>query len=397
MTFIPADAQTSLVQTQQIFQNTFGSVVNLNPTSINGVFIQELANKNFETNSIQTLLYGGLYNPNVASGKYLDSICALFSLARIPAIASFATCQVTGLTGTVIPLGAQILNTNGDIFTLTSSPITITGNPSNDSGVFTSTVAGVATPVNAGTLNRIVQQLSGWDTVTNPTNGVLGKPAQTDTSLRYTRTQALAINSTGTIDAIISGAFLLIPNIISDFIVLQNPTNAPAVINGVTVPAYGIYLSVVQVGADNEISKLLFNKKPPGSVMGGTYIPPLYIDPIYNWNTFQAKWEQATIEDVVIEINITNINYPAGTAVAVKNAVLDAFNNGTAAYPPISMRSGVIYAWQFVSSIVLLGITTTTSITITTTTLNNPQATLILPANQAPQLQLNNILVTGIS
>jgi hypothetical protein len=397
MTFIPVDAQTSLVKTQQIFQNTFGSGYNINPVSLNGVFIQELANQNFKVNSIQTLLYGGLYNPNVASGEYLDSICALLSLKRVPAIASFATCQVTGLAGTVIPLGAQILNTNGDVFTLTSAPITITGNPLVDVGVFTSTALGIATPVGAGTLNRIVQQIAGWDTVNNPTNGIVGKPAQTDTSLRYTRTEALAINSTGTINAIISGAFMLIiPNIISDFIVLQNPTATDATINGVTVPAYGIYLSVVQIGSDNNISGLLYYKKPPGSVMGGNYTPPLYIDPDYSWNTFQAKYTQATVEQVVIAIDITNVNYPAGTASKIANAILDAFNNGTAANPPITMRSGTIYASQFISSVVLLGVTTINSITITTETLATPAATLTLPADQAPQLQLSNVLITGV-
>ena len=75
---------------------------------------------------------------------------------------------------------------------------------------------------------------------------------------------------------------------------------------------------------------------------------------------------------------------------------MNAFNNGTAANPPITMRSGTIYASQFISSVVLLGVTTINSITITTETLATPAATLTLPADQAPQLQLSNILITGV-
>lgn len=395
--FIPVDAQTSLRQTQQIFTNTFGNGVNLNPASINGIFIQQLTNFNIQVNNALTILYDGLYNPNIASGVYLDSICALLSLKRIPAFGSFVICQVTGLVGTVIPTGAQILNTNGDVFELTSAPIVITGNPVLDVGIWTALAIGEPIPVSAGTLTNIVQQIPGWDTVNNSSDGTVGEPAQTDTSLRYSRTQALAINSTGTLDAIISGAQLLIPNTISDFIVLQNPTASAATINGVSVPAYGIYLSVVQVGADNNISQLLYDKKPPGTVMGGSYTPSLYTDPINPWVTFQAKWQQALVQQVVIAVTVVDANYPNGTAASIKAAILNAFDNGTASNPPINMRSGTIYASQFIAPIAALGVNTVSAITITTVSLASPAATLTLPANQAPALVLANITVTGIS
>lgn len=395
--FVPVDAQTSLLQTQQIFTNTFGSGVNLNPTSINGIFIQQLANLNIAVNDVQATLYGGLYNPDVASGPWLDSICALLSLKRILAFGSFATCQVTGLIGTVIPTGAQILNTNGDVFALTSGPITITGNPTIDTGVWTALDVGAPVAVSADTLTGIVQQIAGWDTVNNPDDGVVGEPAQTDTSLRYTRTQALAINATGTIEALISGAQLLIPDTITDFIVLQNPTASPATIDGVTVAAYSIYLSVVQVGADNNISELLYDKKPPGTVMDGSYTPSPYIDPLNPWVSFQAYWEQATVEQVVIAVTVVNVNYPVGTAAAIKAAILDAFNNGFAGVAPVNMRSGTIYANNFIAPIAALGVSTVSALTITTVALASPGATLTLPANEAPVLTLANISVSGVS
>lgn len=395
--FIPVSAEISLEQTQQIFKNTFGIGVNLNPTSINGVFIQELANLNIAVNDVQALLYGGLYNPDIASGVFLDSICALMNITRIAAIPSFATCQVTGLIGTVIPVGSQILNTNGYIFQLVDAPITITGNPSIDIGKFEAVEVGLPISVPANSLNRIVLQIPGWDTVNNPSDGVVGGPKQTDTSLRYTRRLALAKNSTNTLQAIIAACQeQLIPDTITDFIVLQNNTNATDTINGVSVPAYSIYLSVVQVGADNNISEVLYQKKPPGVPMAGSYTPPLYYDPINPWVSFQAKWQKAVVEQVVIAVAVTDVNYPIGTAARIKLAILNAFNNGTAANAPITMRSGTIYANQFISVITELGVTTVTSITITTVSAGTPGATLTLTAAQAPALQLANITVTGL-
>jgi uncharacterized phage protein gp47/JayE len=385
--FTPRSTTESLADIQQVFVNTFGSGVNLNPTSINGVFVQELTNDAIQVQSAQTLLYGGLYNPNIANGVFLDSICALLSIQRKAAVPSTVTCQLTGLPGTVIPALSQILNTNGDIFQ--STTIITIGVDGTAIGTFQSIVSGII-PCVANTLNRIVQRIAGWDTVNNSTDGTTGTLVQSDLSLRYTRLNTLAINSVGTIESIIS-ACEQNSNII-DYYVANNTKATPTTIGGVTVPAFGIYLSVYG-GTLDEIAEILYKKKPPGTVMGGS-TNYTYVDPIYTWVTFPATWQTAVETPVQVNISIATGSYPSDIVTQIKNAVVDNFNNGTATQPPVTMRIGSINAYRFAQTLNVLGIYNINSITVQTVTAGTPANSLTLSIDKAPTLIAANVLVS---
>ena len=386
--FTPNSASQELADVQQVFINTFGSGVNLTPTTINGVFIQELTNRGLQVEAAKTNLYSYVYDPDVAAGVYLDGLGAWLSINRKAAVQSVVTCQVTGLSGTTIPANSQILNTNGDVF---YNPNSITIIAGVGSGEFKSLVA-APIPCTAGTLNRIVQQLAGWDTVNNATDGITGTNAQTDYSYRNTIKYAKGLNSSGTFNSV-NSALLDTADVI-DFFLVENYTNSPISKNGVTVSPHSIYLSVYG-GTQQEIASILYTKRSAGCGMDGdtTYA---YTDPNFSWVTEDMTWQTAI--DAPVQLNISIISsdlYPVDIVSQIQNACVNNFNNGIGTIPPA--RMGVaIYASRFYSSLANLGVSGVTNLTIQTVTAGTPALVLDLPITEAPTLIAANVLVTVI-
>lgn len=386
--FTPNSAAQELADIQQVFVNTFGAGVNLTPTSINGVFIQELTNMGLQVEAAKTNLYSFVYDPNVASGVYLDGLGAWLDIQRKAAVQSVVTCQVTGLSGTIIPANSQILNTNGDVF-YNPLPITITAGVG--SGQFKSVVA-APIPCLANSVNRIVQQLAGWDTVNNSADGITGTNAQTDYNYRNTIKYAKALNSSGTLNAL-NSAFLIADDVI-DFYIAENTTNAPITVHGVTVSAHAIYASVYG-GTSNEIASILYTKRSGGCGMDGntTYA---YTDPDFSWVTNNMTWQTAV--EAPVQLNITIVgstDYPSDIVAQIQAACVATFNNGTGTTPPA--RMGVpIYAATFYSSLNSVGVVAVTNLTIQKVTAGTPASVLDLPITQAPTLIAANVLVTVV-
>lgn len=384
--FVPYTAQQELEQVQQVFINTFGSGVNLNPATINGVFIQQLTNMALQSESAQTALYSQVYNPNVAVYPFLDGICIWNNIYRNAAVQSVVTCQITGLAATVIPANSQILNTNGDVF---YNPIAITiGSGGTATGTFNSVVAG---PIacTANTVNRIVQQLAGWDTVNNSDDGITGTPQQTDSSLRYTRQYALAQNSVNTFDALYA-AIQQQPTI-TNFQLYQNRDNVPVVVNGLTIPANGITL-VAFGGLPSLVAGIIYNKTL-GCAMGGNTTYTL-ADSVYPWVSFTARWEIPTEAPVQVNINIQNSSsYPSDIVTLIQNAVVANFN-GTDNINQYAQIGVTIYASRFIPTLALLGVTQVLSCTIQTVTDGSPALTLLIPSTHVGTLVADNVIVT---
>lgn len=383
--WVPYTAQEELAQVQQVFTNVFGDGVNLNPSSVNGVFIQQLTNMGLQSESAQTSLYSGVYNPYVAIYPFLDGLCKWNNIKRNKAVSSVVICQITGLAGTVINANSQILNTNGDVF-INLTPITI-GAGGTVTATFQSLVAG---PIacTANTVNRIVQQVAGWDTVNNMDDGITGTPEQTDASLRYTRQYALAQNSTNTFDALYA-AVQQQPTI-TNFQLYQNRHSSPITTNGLTVPGHGITL-VAYGGTEDLVASLIYNKTL-GCAMGGntTYV---YTDPTYPWVTFSATWEIPTETPIEVDINIQNsTTYPANIVSLIQNAVVANFNgtDGINSYAQIGLT---IYAARFIPTLALLGVTQVNSC-LTCVVSGTPAPTLLLPSTQVATLVTANVNVT---
>ena len=168
------------------------------------------------------------FDPALNSGRFQDAVARIYFLQRIPAASTVVTCVCSGLDGVNIPVNAQASDAAGNLYLATEAG-TISG------GSVTLTFA-CATPgptiCLAGSLTTIYQAISGWDTITNPTDGVVGNDAETTAAFELRRQQSVALNATGQTGAVLA-AVLAVPGVL-DAYALENPLGT---LSGATMTA----------------------------------------------------------------------------------------------------------------------------------------------------------------
>lgn len=377
-----------------ILVDVFGSATNLNTSSPNGQFVNQLAQMAQQNQNFMVLLTSSLYNPEVAASVWLDALCAFNGIVRGAVSSSTVTCTCSGSAGTLIGAGVLIANTNGDTFA-NSADVTI-GVGGTVSATFVATIPGPIS-VLAGTVNNIVNQVYGWDSVTNPLDGVIGLPEQSDNSLRAARSTLLARYGSASLKAIYSNIVALVPDTPQNVYVQQNDTGAPITVDGVTLIANSIYI-VILGSTPADIAATIYNKKCPGVNQNGSTTYAYTDTP--SGTVFTARWDVPTLTPVQV-----NISYPAsGTyqpdfETQVKAAVVDNFN-GTASNLPDLLAVGLnqrINVSRFVPSLLLVqNAWDIQAMTIEKVTGGTPAKDLLLPANELPTLIAANVIITYV-
>src|SRR5215472_4730323 len=145
------------------------------------------------------LFYTNQVDPAFAVGRMQDAIARIYFLSRNPAAPTTLQCNCSGLTGVVIPTGALIQDSAGNLYASTQ-PGTI---PAGGSVVipFAAQVPGpTAVPITTGV--SIYQAILGWDSVT-VASGIAGTNTETSQAFELRREQAVATNSFGAIGSVI--------------------------------------------------------------------------------------------------------------------------------------------------------------------------------------------------
>jgi uncharacterized phage protein gp47/JayE len=156
MSYTNKTAEQIIQEIQQVFINVFKNP-SLSESSVIGQLVEQLSLIGIDVEDTRALLRGYVYDPAFASGKYLDSLCALHQITRLPPKPSQVGCIITGAVGTVIPAGSIVLNTAGNRFVIDTG-VTI---PSAGAiaVLFISEDNG-AIPCNANTVNRILKKIA---------------------------------------------------------------------------------------------------------------------------------------------------------------------------------------------------------------------------------------------
>lgn len=377
-----------LTSVQAAYTATFGSGYILTEGSINGQWVQFNTLAAIEVENAKTVLYGSLYNPNLAYGVWLDSICKFNNIDRFKATPSTVAVLCTGLPGTLIGIGSTILNENGDPFTNTA--VIVIGSGGIGSGTFYSVVK-EPIPCNAGTVNQIVTQIAGWDTVTNPANGTLGAFEESDQNLRNRRKYSLAINSAGSVNSVVS-ALNNNPNILN-FGVQENPLDTAQTIQGVSIAAHSIYVSIYANYTDeikNQIADILFSKRYC-TMQGDTSWT--ITDAKYTYVTFTAKWQTAVSAPVQVDISIQNsTTYPSNIVDLIKTAIVANWNGEFIGLAKYRMQD-VIDVSRFYPSLIALGVYQINSMTIQLVTGGTPAQRVSVSLDKVMTLTTANVNV----
>ena len=168
---------------QQAFQTSpTDPLLNIEPSSPMGQVL-DLIVAEIEAKNSEILFLSNMVNPDLATGKFLDALAALYGLDRKISEPTVVNCVLTGLKGTVIPYGAIAQDSLGNQYRHSAAAGARIGDTGSVTTTFTAIEHGPL-EVAAGAVNRIVTTIAGWDTITNPAAGVVGRDEETDAELR---------------------------------------------------------------------------------------------------------------------------------------------------------------------------------------------------------------------
>jgi hypothetical protein len=307
---IVPDTSVILSEVQAEYQSVFGADLDIDPSTPQGVLITAEALARAEVVNNNAALANQI-NPNVAGGVFLDAIMALLGLQRIPATQTLVSAvTLSGVAGTTIPAGTQAQTTDGDLFaSLSTVVIGMGGTVSVD---FAAVQYG---PINCAinTLTQIVTNVLGWETVTNPTAGVLGVNTQSDQAARAYRNNILAFQAVSMVEAITS-ALYHVPGVTS-LTFLENTAATTQTIQTISMVAHSVW-ACVNGGSNLDVAAALLENKSSGAAWnGGTSVD--VVEPS-SGQTYTVKFARPSQIGILIKVTTTN-----GDSANIKQALLD--------------------------------------------------------------------------
>lgn len=374
------------------FQETGKPELNTDPETPQGQLIDSQTAA-IQQKDAELAFIASMFNPKTSKGIWQDALGKIYYLIRKPAIASSATCTLTGLYGTVIESGAQIRSSYDSSLWTLQETVTI-GEDGTIEGVFTCNDAG-AIEAGANTLNQIVTTVAGWDSVTNETSATVGQAEETQASFEARRYNSVALNARGTASAVYARV-ARVANVIACY-VLENKTNQNKVVDGYTLTPHSIYVAVLGDSADDDaIAEAIYKTASAGcDYNGNTSVQ--YTDE-YTGAIETILFERPAAFNVYVQVTIQDINLPDGYENIIKQAVYNNFYGAdtetTIAGEAILrvIMGDDVYASRFMPSILNAEISSLLSVQVSTdgTTWTD---TVHMPIDGAPTLSTDNILI----
>ena len=332
------------------FNQAFGGTLNLSLSTPQGQLATSISAVIGYNNDLFTY-YVTQVDPAFSSGRMQDGIARIYFLTRNGPLPTTVEATVTGAVGTLIPAGSLARALDGNIYQsngAVSIPI---------SGTTTTTFSCVTDgPIDcpAGTLTEIYRAVPGWDTITNATDGVIGRATESRTEFEDRRIASVAGNALGILQAV-RGSVLSVPDVLDAF-VYENPTDAPVSYRGVTLPANSLYVAAVG-GTDQAVGEAIWRKKNPGcSYYAGNTTVTVEDMAGYSvpYPSYTVKFERpASLPIYVLVKIVSTLGVPSNAEALVQAAVLATFN-GTDG----STRAGIgdtVYASRFYAGVAALG------------------------------------------
>ena len=305
------------------YHSTYGADFDVSTQTPTG---QEIAIKALNDSTLDDAIVslGSYFNINNAGGVILDGMAAALNITRLNAQFSNVTCQLTGVTGTIIPKGSKVQTIDGVIL---QSDENITLSASAGTGKFTCLTSG-AIVIATNSVTKIVDAVSGWETVNNSAAGALGRDKETDINfiLRYFNT--VGKNSRRGVDSV--AAAIRDVATVTDVKVVNNDSGTTITVQNVTISAWSIRC-LVQGGNDTDIATAILNYKGSGTPTDGAKSITL------PENTLPIKFDSITLQQVVINITMslkdtTASDYQKNIRDTLKNFFDEAINIGDKLY-----------------------------------------------------------------
>lgn len=300
------------------FKAKYGANINILPQSTIGQEIGIHAER-------LDLIWGELQNtynqsyPDTATGRSLDNVNAINDVDRLPATKTkVAGVLLTGTPNATIPKDS-VAAVSGTGATFLLDIDTVLNGSGNATASFTSSVTGpIQCPANGLTI--IQQPVTGWATVTNPTDGVIGRNVETDTAYRLRRISQLESALAGPVEAI-RNALLKVAGV-TQVVGYDNQYN---VIDGDGRPPHSIQMYVLG-GADQDIYQSIWTSKAGGIQAFGTQCGNAIDSQGQNQPICFSRMIQDNVYGI-INVTINPFKFPAGGDTQLKQLAVAYINS----------------------------------------------------------------------
>lgn len=272
-------------------------------------------------------LFVNQVNPDTSSGFMQDAIARIYFLNRKPGTPTAVQLLCVGNLGTIIPVGAQAQDTSGNIYVCTQAgSIPVSGNITLS---FANVLLGPI-PCPANTVTKIYQAIPGWDTVNNPTPGVIGSNVETREDFEFRRQNSVAGNAHGSLPSIYAAVFA-VPDVI-DVYAYENVTDDPIIFGSTnySLLPHSIYIGVVG-GLSVDVANAIWTKKNEGSNMNGNTSVTVTDDSGYSFPqpSYPITFNRPTSTPYNFIVTIVNSASLPSTIIADVQAAVTAQFNGT--------------------------------------------------------------------
>jgi hypothetical protein len=350
--------------------------------------------------------YANQTDPATAQGRMQDAIGHIFpgpTFNRNPALPTTLLINCTG-AGASLPAGPMSYATITDgtnLYQCTEAG-TLPGGGGSIQLSFACTTPG---PIPVPSSVSIFQTIPGWDSVAL-VSGVVGQNTETSQQFEQRRAASVAGNSNNQNGALL-GNLLEVPGVL-DAYVTDNPSDSPASIGGVSIPANTQYVAVTG-GAAAAVALAIFQKKTPGIPLYSGNASQTIQDPNPAYASpapsYTLTWEIPAALQIYFFVNIINgSSVPADAIAQIQQAIINAFtgaNSGATFTGSISgntltvtaVSQGVIGVGQTLSgSNVAVG----TSITGLGTGQGNTGTYVVSIAQAVPSTQMTAAPLTNL-
>ena len=299
------------------FNQAFGGNLNLNLDTPQGQLASSLTAIIADRDNQLARLMNQV-NPDYAEGAMQDAIAKIYFLERKKAVDSSVECEFIGLSGTIIPKGFAVLDTQGVQWILRDESSILEGG--RGMGIFTA--AGVVSAA-ANTVNQPVRMITGLDRVNNPRPAIPGRELESRADFRRRRQQSVAANAHGTPQSVYSNVAQL--DGVIDVYVVDNPKPVVETHNGQAIKPHSIYVAVVG-GDDRKIAETILRFAGCGCDFTGnttlTVHDETYTDPK---PAYEVSFTRPTPVPVYFRIRVGK-DAVIGYQDVIRKAVVEAFN-----------------------------------------------------------------------
>ncbi len=249
---------------------------------------------------VAEVAYNG-FDRDASEGRQLDNVGTITGTLRESARKTVVHCTVNLNSSFSHAIGALMAHVTGqETLQFTNRDAVVSTTAGNYEAVFEAVVEG-ETHVNAGTLTTITNAVSGWNSITNAEDGIVGALVEEDGDYRIRQDDELSAAGSSTVDAIRTDV-LQVPNVLQAFC-FENPT---MLTNANGLPAKSIEVVIfdgLDAAADDlVIAQAIWDSKPSGSETFGSS-SALATDK--NGRARLVKFTRATIKDVFLEFDVT--------------------------------------------------------------------------------------------